>query len=192
MRKILLIIVIILALGLAIKLAFKPKSANGPQPSPDQTSTGADTLDSQVNTTENYAAELVYFDLADMEKGESRTLNVEGEDCQSGCSIFTDYFFVIDNSKFKIEVESWTSGGTAGGGIYYQISVLDERNEGYENLGRIASDEQVKIIRYKDNIILVGTFNNEEGQVSERIFVYNFVEGKKLQFNTLSEALNTL
>jgi hypothetical protein len=60
MKKILLIIAILLALGLAVKLVLKPKSANGPQQIPDQTSNGVDTSEWEIYRSEEFEYEMSF------------------------------------------------------------------------------------------------------------------------------------
>lgn len=119
------------------------------------------------------------FDIETMRKGNSVTLYVEDEtgNCSSGCTVKTDYFFDYNDKNFKLNQNIWQSGGTAGTDVNYSLSIPNSTTGEFEKIGSLGAEEELRVIGYKDLIILSGSYYHYHGKWSEDLLIYDVKKG---------------
>ncbi|HBB44060.1 MAG: hypothetical protein UW27_C0010G0002 [Parcubacteria group bacterium GW2011_GWA1_44_13] len=122
---------------------------------------------------------LELFDIGLMKKEKHETFYVEDlEDCSSGCSTVTDYYFSYAGKDIKLSEEDWVSGGTAGRDITYDVSILNKETEKWDTIGGLGSEEGLRVVGYKDYLIISGSYYRYHWARGEAVLPYNLKEMK--------------
>lgn len=129
---------------------------------------------------------LELFDIKSMKKDKSETFYVEGrEDCSSGCSTITDYYFSYFDRNFKLTEDEWESGGTAGRTVVYELFMQNKETGKWDNIGSVDGKWGIRAVGYKNNLILSSSYYNYHTK-GESIGVYDITERKLVSAKSLS------